>query len=405
MKVFVKLGITIGVLFSGLQLMSSAPEDRTDRRVDAMPAPAGFDNESNGFVSQQMFESDRESFEDRETIADGLGPVYNASSCAECHQNPVVGGASQVTEIRAGRFVRGSFIEHPGGSLIQDRAIHPSIQEHVMDEYDTRAIRISVSTLGDGFIEAIADGTLISISEGQPQSMRGEVVRVPILEANGVLRVGRFGWKNQHASLESFAADAYLNEMGITSPLQPVENTSIGKPVADYDSVADPEDGGSDVRAFARFIRATKAPPRDEALTNTTDAKAGSLIFTKIGCETCHVESIVTAAAGTSINGGAFVVPQALGDKLIHPYSDFLLHDVGTGDGIVQNGGASTANKLRTPPLWGLRTRSRLMHDGQSLTLTEAILRHRAEAAGTVSIFRMLSRVELHQLFVFLNSL
>jgi hypothetical protein len=74
MKVFVKLGITIAVLFSGLQLMSSAPEDRTDRRVDAMamPAPAGFDNEPNGFVSQQMFESDRELFEERETIADGL---------------------------------------------------------------------------------------------------------------------------------------------------------------------------------------------------------------------------------------------------------------------------------------------------------------------------------------------
>src|SRR5262249_38059415 len=158
-------------------------------------------------------------------------------------------------------------------------------------------------------------------------------------------------------------------EMGITSPLQPVENTSMGRPIADYDSVADPEDDGSDVRAFARFLRATKVPPRDEALANTTDAKAGALIFSKMGCETCHVESIVTAAAGTSINGGAFVVPQALGNKLIHPYSDFLLHDVGTGDGIVQNGGASTANKLRTPPLWGLRTRSRLIHDGQSLTL------------------------------------
>jgi len=297
------------------------------------------------------------------------------------------------------------FVEHPGGSLIQDRAIDPAIQERILEDYEVRSLRISLNTLGDGFIEAIDDATLVSISQGQPAGMRGEVVRVPVLEANGALRVGRFGWKNQHASLESFAADAYLNEMGITSPLQPVENTSIGNSVNDYDSVADPEDNGSDVRAFARFMRATKVPPRDENLANTADAKAGAQIFARIGCESCHVGSIVTAPEGTTINGGAFVIPQALGNKMIHPFSDFLLHDVGTGDGIVQNGGASSANKMRTPPLWGLRTHSRLMHDGLSLNLAEAILRHKGEATMSVSAFRALSRSELQQLLVFLNSL
>jgi hypothetical protein len=72
------------------------------------------------------------------------------------------------------------------------------------------------------------------------------------------------------------------------------------------------------------------------------------------------------------INGGTFVVPAALGNKVIHPFSDFLLHDVGTGGGIIQNGGPSTANKLRTPPLWGLRTRTRHMQDGLSVTPTDA---------------------------------
>jgi len=80
------------------------------------------------------------------------------------------------------------------------------------------------------------------------------------------------------------------------------------------------------------------------------------------------------------INGGAFTVPAALGNKTIHPFSDFLLHDVGTGDGIVQNGGQGTRNQLRTPPLWGLRARDRLMHDLQTVSRTDAINRHAGQA-------------------------
>ena len=259
--------------------------------------------------------------------------------------------------------------------------------------------------LGDGFVEAIPDSTLIAISRNQPWDMRGQVIRVPVLEAPGVLRVGRFGWKNQHASLVSFSADAYLNEMGITSPLQPTENTSNGNSVAAFDTVADPEDDGEDILIFARFMRSTKAPARDEALASTPDAQAGSDTFNQIGCDTCHVRSIRTADAGTPINGGAFIVPEALGNKVIHPLSDFLLHDVGTGDGIVQNGGPGTRNKLRTPPLWGLRTHDRLMHDGASLTLREAILRHDNEAARVVDRFRALNAAERRELFAFLNSL
>src|SRR5262249_14422732 len=158
--------------------------------------------------------------------------------------------------------------------------------------------RGSLSILGDGFVEAIADDTLVAISNNQPASMRGQVIRVPVSEANGALRVGRFGWKNQHASLQSFAADAYLNEMGITSPLQPTENTSSGERVASFDKVPDPENNGSDVLAFAQFMRSLKVPPRDENVAATADAVAGSLLFTSIGCDTCHVRQIVTAPTG-----------------------------------------------------------------------------------------------------------
>ena len=373
-------------------------------------APAGFDDESNGLTDQATFHADREVFEERELVEDGLGPVYNAQACAECHQSPVTGGVSQVTEIRAGfRGSRGEFMEPPGGSLINDRAIHASLQEVVPVEASVRALRASLNTLGDGFVEAIADETLVAIAEKQARDTRGriagEIVRVPVLEAGGELRVGRFGWKNQHASLVSFSADAYLNEMGITSPLMPAENSSMGRPVDSYDTVPDPEDDGADIEIFARFMRATKVPPRDEAVAATESALAGARIFEAIGCAHCHTSEIVTAPVGTVVNGGAFAIPDALGDKIIHPFGDFLLHDVGTGDGVVQNGGRSTASKVRTAPLWGLRTRSRFMHDGESLTVNDAILRHRGEAALAGRNYRFLGSRGRAQLLVFLSSL
>ena len=369
-------------------------------------APAGFDNLTNGFTADQLaFDADRGVFEEVETIGDGLGPVYNAQSCAECHQNPVTGAISQVTELRAGHFDGVNFIDHPGGSLINDRAIDASIQERVLGGNEVRTFRTSLNTLGDGFVEAIDSNTLVAISNGQPSGMRGQFIEVPVLEANGLVRGGRFGWKNQHASLLSFSADAYLNEMGFTSPLQPTENTSNGNSTAAFDTVPDPDNDGGDVEAFARFMRSTKVPPRDAALAATPDAVAGSALFNQVGCNICHVRNITTAPAGTVINRGALTVSAALGNMVIHPFGDFLLHNVGTGDGIVQNGGQSTRNKLRTAPLWGVRTRGRLMHDGETLNRNESILRHAGEATGVVNNYRNLSTAQKNQLILFLNSL
>jgi len=368
-------------------------------------APAGFDNLTNGFTTQTDFDGDRGVFEERESIADGLGPVYNAQSCAECHQNPVTGAISQVTELRAGHFDGSSFVDHPGGSLINDRAIDASIQERVLGGNEVRTFRTSLNTLGDGFVEAIDSNTLVAISGGQPSGMRGQFIQVPVLEAGGQVRRGRFGWKNQHASLVSFSADAYLNEMGITSPLQPTENTSNGNSTAAFDTVPDPDNDGADVETFARFMRATKAPPRDTALAGTADAQAGSKLFDQVGCNICHVRNITTPPSGPVINRGASTVPAPLGNKLIHPFGDFLLHNVGTGDGVVQNGGQSTRNKVRTAPLWGVRTRPRLMHDGETLNRNESVLRHAGEATGVINNYRNLSTTQKNQLILFLNSL
>jgi CxxC motif-containing protein (DUF1111 family) len=162
---------------------------------------------------------------------------------------------------------------------------------------------------------------------------------------------------------------------------------------------------GSDIKAFASFLRSTKPPARDLVQAATPDAQAGAQIFANIGCSTCHVPSIVTAPAGTVFNGGTFTVPAALGNKTIHPYSDFMLHDVGTGDGIVQNGSQASMNMLRTPPLWGLHTRARIMHDGESLTRNDAILRHTNQAEPVVNRYINLSTRQQNQLVAFLNSL
>jgi CxxC motif-containing protein (DUF1111 family) len=161
----------------------------------------------------------------------------------------------------------------------------------------------------------------------------------------------------------------------------------------------------ADIDHFAQFIRGTHVPPRDTALAVTPDAIAGQHLFALAGCSTCHVPTMTTVRAGTKINGGAYMVPEALGSKIIHPYGDFLLHDVGTGDGIVQAGPQDTANKLRTPALWGLHIKSRFMHDLGSLTLGDAIQRHGGEAREVISKFNSLNHDEQQQLITFLRSL
>jgi CxxC motif-containing protein (DUF1111 family) len=415
---------TAPLLVAALVVMSAAVSHLFS--LSGTEAPAGFDtptlsnnpggqSKGNGLVDDATFGATQAVFEEEDGVDKGLGPLYNARSCSDCHQNPVTGGVSQVAEFRIGHVDRrGTFINPdiqinrgqnvvPGRSLVNDRAICAEAQERAPGSENIRTFRMSLNVLGDGFVEAIDDNTLKAIAAAQPgQSggrIRGEVIMVPIAEASGATRVGRFGWKNQHASLLSFAGDAYLNEQGITSRLNPTDTTTVCK------TTTDPEDVDNDIDQFATFMRGSKVPPVDGALLITADAQAGQQIFSKIGCATCHVASITTAPVGTVINGGMFTVPDALGNKVIHPFSDFLLHNIGTGDGIVQNGPPDTASKLRTVPLWGMRTRDRLMHDGLSTSRTDAILRHNGEASDARRNFGNLTDQQRNQLITFLNSL
>jgi CxxC motif-containing protein (DUF1111 family) len=396
----------------------------------ATEAPAGFNTPSfngaqsvsNGIVEPpgDTFARDQEVYETNHSVETGLGPVYNSTACVSCHENPNSGGASQFTELRVGHNdENGNFVNPTifindgkntitGRSIVNDRAIGPEAQEHIPATENIRALRAALNTLGDGFVEAIDDKTLIAIADRQPElsggRVHGEVVQAPIFEAPGQTRVGRFGWKDQHSSLLSFIGDAYLNEMGITNRLRPTDVTTVLKTTKDPED--QPDDLGlADIDHFAQFIRGTMVPPRDTALAATPTAILGGELFRRVGCGVCHVESITTAPAGTVIDGGMFIVPDALGDKIIHPFGDFLLHDIGTGDGIVQVGPQDTANKLRTAPLWGLRTKPRFMHDLRSLSLEDAISRHQGEASEPAKRFRELSPDERQALVTFLNTL
>jgi len=393
-------------------------------------APAGFNTPSfNGAQSVNngnteppgdTFALDQQIFELNHSVATGLGPVYNATACVSCHENPNTGAASQITELRVGHNdANGNFVNPTitindgmntisGRSIVNDRAVCPQAQEHIPATENIRALRAVLNTLGDGFVEAVDDNTLLAIAARQPEEsdgmIHGEAIQAPIFEAPGQTRVGRFGWKDQHSSLLSFIADAYVNEMGVTNRLRPKDVTAVCK------TTTDPEDqpdslGLADIDHFAQFIRGTMAPPRDQMLAATAGAHQGQLIFDRIGCANCHVPSITTAPAGTVIDGGMFTVPEALGNKIIHPFGDFLLHDIGTGDGIVQVGPQDTANKLRTVPLWGLRTKARFMHDLKSLSLNDAIERHKGEAREVERRFDELSPTERDALLTFLKSL
>ena len=482
-----KPGTRLWLVLAGAILFTIAVRSRGQAPTQPPEAVAGFDNQSNGFSDPDRHKADQKVFEEVEQIApDGLGPLYNAQSCRECHQTPVPGAASQVSELRVGHVDSHGFFQNPeipinhgaevirDRTLVNDRAICAEIQEHAPETETIRTTRLVTSTLGDGYVEAISDESLLAIRRQQCKSSHGKIcgqaVKVPVPQSEGKDRIGRFGWKDQHASLLAFAADAYLNEMGITSRLQTDEVTKICNPpvatqipntdptkVTEPNSLPDPNDNNlEDIDHFASFMRSLKAPARDDTIAGTPDAQHGATLFTKIGCATCHVETIVTGKSPAA-PGGPGLHSDAVENRTIHPYSDFLLHNVGTGDGIsvalVEHFGRKrietrleeektagevtpsgkledecsesyqtavaegekhpklkrdtqcAREKIRTAPLWGLRLRSRLMHDGLSVQLEDAISRHRGEAEKVTEKFEKLKPAEKTAVLTFLRSL
>jgi CxxC motif-containing protein (DUF1111 family) len=314
-----------------------------------------------------------------ETAEEGLGPAFNGTSCAACHNVPAVGGISPVTEVRAARRLEdGAFVPlaPDGESLfhlfsVPGHACQPTIPA------DANVIirRSPIPLFGAGLIEAIDDDTLIALADLQARGRDGVSGRAAIVtdRGTGERRVGRFGWKSQHATLLAFGADAYRNEMGITNDLFPSE-VAVGVDEARMrlcDPIPDPEDvadlrtrrrGIDNFASFMRFLAPVSRGSVDEI------AAAGEGVFGAIGCAGCHVPALTTGANANPL----------LHRQVVPLFSDLLLHDVGTGDGIRQ--GDALPGEIRTPALWGLRFRRPLLHDGSAATVDDAIGRHRGEA-------------------------
>jgi CxxC motif-containing protein (DUF1111 family) len=347
------------------------------------------------------FTKGRDEFEAVETPEGGLGPIFNSTSCAACHNAGGTGGASDETVTRFGRLAGGRFdaLPHLGGSLLQAQAIDPAALEHVPAEANVIARRLATPLFGAGLIEAIPDSDIeLNAARPQPDGIRGRALKV-LDVASGTWRIGRFGWKGQHATLLSFAGDAYVNEMGVTNRLFPVENAPNGRAdllarfdkVPDFEDAVDPVTGKSDIDHAADFMRLLAPPP---PVRSTAASLAGQRLFEEVRCTACHVPVMFTGDHPIA----------ALAHQAAPLYSDLLLHDMGRGgDGIAQDG--AKGREMRTAPLWGLRTRTSMLHDGRVKTAREAIQQHAGEATRARDRFDALNPAQQRQLLEFLQSI
>jgi CxxC motif-containing protein (DUF1111 family) len=348
-----------------------------------------------------LFVAGQEEFEAAEEVDEGLGPVFNDVSCVACHSNPTVGGDSAITETRFGRITNGKFdpmIEF-GGSLLQVKGVAPARgcgPEKIPKEATIVAKRKTTPLFGLGLVDNVPDGQLLAIAARQ-RIRTPEVAGEPNMVTDvtsGRTRVGRFGWKAQIATLVTFSADAYLNEMGITSPTFPKDNLPNGSAarLEKCDGLrTDPEDEGDGVVAFTDFMTFLAPPPRGPITPQVT---AGRVVFEQIGCATCHVPTLVTGPNRI----------RALHHVTFEPFSDFLLHDMGRlGDGIEQ--GRAGPRQMRTAPLWGLRVRRTFLHDGRATTVEAAILAHDGQGRDAKEEFVHLDEGSKKALKTFLQSL
>lgn len=352
----------------------------------------------------EEFTVGRDDFLEVEESEEGLGPAFNATGCATCHSIPAVGGGSTVTEVRAGyRDPSGSFHELGGGTLYHLFSTPDHrCQALIPDAVNVIAYRITVPLFGAGLIEAIPDEDIRAREDPFDSDRDGVSGRAAIIVdvASGERRVGRFGWKAQHATLLTFSGDAYTNEMGITNDLFPKETINgidqtrmrYCDPFPDPEDRADPRTGRRAIDNFAAFMRFLAPVGRGTAL-NVEAAAQGERTFAAIGCSTCHTPTMTTGPSAHP----------AFHRRSVALFSDLLLHEVGTGDGIAQ--AAAEPDEIRTPALWGLRFRRPLLHDGSAATIEDAILRHGREAAVARESFRRLDPATRSWLLEFLRTL
>jgi CxxC motif-containing protein (DUF1111 family) len=356
------------------------------------------------------FEAGKIAFDTTLTAPEGLGPTFNQDSCSSCHNTPN-GGSGSITVTRFGfsdpEGVGFDPLAELGGSLLQAEALQALCQESVPIQANVTAHRVTPSTLGFGLIEAIPDAAIEANATSPPPLISGRAHTVPVLESPPQMRTGRFGWKSQLATVLSFSGDAALNEMGLTNRIVGQENKPNGDAelLALCDTILDPEDH-PDAQGFEFVDRVTDfqrflAPPPQ----TPRSGMAGELVFDSVGCASCHVRTF-TAATAVGLE-------DAIRGKVLRPYSDFLLHDMGLNADFIAQGDAEEG-ELRTTPLWGLRARDPLWHDGRvaggtfASRVLAAIALHDAlnsEARPAAQAFAALSQADQEHVVAFLDSL
>ena len=346
----------------------------------------------------------KDAFRKQENVGSGLGPVFNQPVCTQCHDSPpAIGGTNQRLETRYGlRLPDGGFdpLTEKGGTLLHDHGIGPVqgysfAAEVIPPEANVVAPRRTQPVFGLGLVDATPDATFVALAESQAHEAPGAAGRAAMVTdlGTGQRAVGRFGWKANVPTLFQFSGDAALNEMGITSPQFPDEVCPQGDcSVLQYNpfpALNDPD--GIDVARFTAFMRFLGPPP---APVLSGQVQRGSEVFAAIGCAVCHVPTLITGPSSST----------ALDRVAYHPYSDFLLHDMGTlGDGIDQ--GDARGPEMRTQPLWGLSFQGRMLHDGRAVTIPAAITAHDGQGAGARDRFSALGQDDRAALLAFLAAL
>lgn len=392
-------------------------------------------------ISNADFNVAKDLFAAVETNADGIGPIFNARGCGVCHSNSAVGGAGEQIERRFGRFANGAFdpLEQLGGSLRQlqtigafttpnGRTCTVPLEREPASATVKNVGRRTTALFGLGLVDAMPDAFFVQLAAAQPVVIRGVVSRVAVVfpdpkdpsQAVGSLRVGRFGWKGGVPNLLQFAADAYVNEMGITTQscvrgraitAFASENLPNNMPLAPgcpddlipgTDEAVGSCAGGltliqDDVEAFTDFM--TFLAPPERVNVSAPAVVAGARVFSRLGCDGCHVS-------------GAFVTPPqpfngVPGNYAFRPYSDFLLHDMGSLGDQIGNAGDTLVQtrRMRTAPLWGLRFANKKLHDGRTTSAAAAILAHDGQGAASRSAYVQASATDKSNLLEFLNSL
>jgi CxxC motif-containing protein (DUF1111 family) len=343
------------------------------------------------------FDRGRLVFDSVFTPATGLGPLFNANACGECHDDPVAGGVGNEVEVHAAasRPPLCDPLVQEGGPVIQQR-VTPALKaalgidsEPLPPSATARAARTTPVVFGRGLLDLVPDSAILSYADPEDQNGDGVSGR-PNHFFDG--RLGRFGRKALLPALNEFNAGAFVIEQGVTNPAVPTEETIGGSPIpAGVDPVPEPEINQEAIDLTDAFVRFLAAPT---SLKMSRAAKRGRTLFAEIGCGSCHIPTLRTGPSPIA----------ALNNVAFDAYSDLLLHDLGPELADICLSEATPA-EFRTEPLMGLRVKSNFMHDGRDTTLGQAIQSHGGEATNARGRFRQLPADEQAAVIAFLKTL